>query len=445
MKLKLEPYQEEALQFWLDKKRCYWAIDMGLGKTVTALKGIAEIGKPTLVVAPLMTMQSTWPEEIAKWGMDLTYSILHGKNKKEELQKKSDIYLINFEGIGFLYEELLKMDECPFEVLVIDEGTFIKSSSTKRFKYFKALRQLFPEYRLILSGTPAPNSLIDLWSQYFLLTDGEALGKGKTKFLQDFFDQSIYNKFIYTIKAGADELIHEKIKPWTFRVASEDHKSEIKTKYVEHKINLSPPLMKKYKEFLNKDKEFCYEGITYDDINAATLSQKSRQFVQGFLYNEDEFGVRSVQSIHDEKVKQLDDLLEVLNEPVICAIQYKEDVAKLTKKFPYAKTLIGKTSAKEKARLIAQWNEGKIKMLICHPQAISHGVNLQYGGRHLIWYTLTWNLEHYLQLNMRLPRRGQKKVVYIHHLLISGTKDVDVYKALMRKDMTQQKLLEALK
>lgn len=441
--MKLHNYQERAIQFWLAHPRCYFAIDMGLGKTALTLAALSRLKKPALIIAPLRTLESTWVGEIKKWGLDLRPAVIHGKNKKAALHSKADVFITNFESIPFIYDELAELSAkgkpMPFEVLVIDEGSMVKSSSTKRFKYLKSLKAIFPKYRCILSGTPAPNTLLDLWSQYYLLTDGDALGKTYYGFRRKYYNNPPWQPYTFEIKEGAEQKIFDAIKPYTFRLDAEDYLNMPEITY--NYIDVPLPVNKKraYSDF---EKEFRLEihDIECTAVNAASLSMKLRQFLQGFLYTEE----KTIR-VHDAKIKALKSLVEETDTPILCAIQFKEEIAMIREAFPDTPLIAGGVKADEANKIIRDWNEGKIPLLLCHPASISHGVNLQSGGSIVLWYCCTWSLEQYQQFNARLYRQGQTKNVIVNHLVVAGTIDAKVAKVLKEKDFNQRKLLDYLR
>jgi len=451
----LEPheYQVRGKEFWLANPRAYYAVDMGLGKTLTTLMALKEIGKRTLIIAPVRTIHTTWPEEILKWNFDFDFEVIHGADKGAALKRKADLYISNFETVPFIYKHLVSLVKAkkpmPFEVCVIDEGSMIKSSDTLRFKYLKALRSVFPKYRLILSGTPAPNSLEDLWSQYYWLTDGAALGERITHFRNKYFT---YTKeaFKWTLKPGADQEIYKAVAPYTFRLDAKDHLKLPNLIKNEIKLELPKQLESQYKEL---ETSFYLElnGIEHEVFNKASLSMKLRQFLQGGLYypleEVDKNGdhLRGTTFVHDLKLKALQELVEVTPGPVLATIQFKFELEIIRKKYPDAPIIAGGTSAKVAAQYIKEWNKGNVPLLICHPASISHGVNLQSGGCTICWYGMTWSLEQYLQFNARLHRQGQKNAVTVHHLLVRGTVDEKVYRAIAQKNMNQRKLLDYLR
>ncbi len=445
--MKLHQYQEDAVSFWLEHPRTYFAIDMGLGKTAIVLHTLVKLKQSALIVAPLRAAYSTWPEEVKKWDLPLSYTIVHGAQKKEALYQKTDLYITNFHSIPFIYDTLAQMSRktpAPFSICVIDEGSMIKAHNTKRIKYLKAMRKLFPKYRAILSGTPAPNSLLDLWAQYDWLTDGEIFPRYST-FRFTYYDNKPYNPYVFTLKPHAATEIYKKVAPYTYRLDEKDYAQlpDISYNYITAK--LPEKLKAQYKEL---EKEFVLEiqDITCRALSTASLSMKLRQFLQGFLYYYPEDGSpRQALDLHTLKIDLLKSLVEETAQPILCAIQFKYEFEMLNKVFPGAPIIAGRTSSKDANKYIQQWNAREIPLMFCHPASISHGVNLQSGGNIIAWYCQTWSLEQYLQFNKRVHRQGQKNGVIIHHITIQDTIDDRVTRVLKEKDFTQQKLLDFLK
>lgn len=451
-------YQAAATLWGVTNPRGYFAIDMGMGKTLITLQ-LIEVLKAhneiqgTLIIAPLGTIYGTWPDEIKKWDIKLTHTILHSPDKEQNLKLKRDVYLINFEGIQWLYDELVKMARrknsvSPFNCLVIDEASMVKSSKTRRFKMLSGLRSLFPERRYMLSGTPAPNTFMDLWSQYYLLNDGASLGMTIGAFRNKYFDQDPFQMYTYNLKDDSEKLILNRIQKYTFRLDSKDYLKLPNLIYNELKIDLSTTNKALY---LKLEKEFFLEleKIEIEVFNSASLSMKLRQFLQGAMYYikpEDmhlEKPPRQVQHIHTEKLKALADIVETANgKPILVAVNFKFEKDMIEKYFPDA-VFINRKNRDENIKL---WNKGKIQMMCSHPAAIGHGTNLQTGGSIIVWYGLTWSLELYQQFNKRLHRQGQvAKSVVIHHILIRGTIDVRIFRAINQKGISQQGLLDYLR
>ncbi len=448
--MKLRPYQERAIAFNLEKRHAYNAIDMGLGKTAIELHKVKRLGLPALVVAPLKVAHNSWPDEIVDWDLqgELSCNVLHGKHKLDLFKQRAQIDVINYEGLPWLYKTLYDMHKAkkpmPYKVLVLDESTLTKDSTSKRFGYLCAMRDMF-EYVTCLSGTPTPNSLLDLWAQYYLLDKGKTLGKNYNAFRSKYFEQDPYRKYDWSPRFGAENAIYKQIAPVTFRLQSSDHINLPKRIYNSIKLELSYKERQMYKSF-KKDFVLSVGSAMVKSLNKASLSSKLRQFVQGAVYENLDDGGRHIHFMHDTKVNALKTLLETIpGQNVLCTIQFRFEIEILKKAFPDAPFITGATNSSEGNRLIAEWKKGTIPLLFVHPKSVSRGLNLQSGGSTIIWYAATFSLDDYLQFNKRLHRPGQKKTVVIHHLIIKDTIDEFIYGVLQEKDMTQSKLLDYLR
>ena len=448
--MELRPYQERAIDFWLKHKYVYFAIDMGLGKTAIALHTANQLGMRALVVAPLKVTYNTWPDEIKDWDLhgEISIDVLHGPNKNELFERGAQVHAINYEGLPWLYEKLFNMHkvgkEMPYKILVLDESTYIKDPKSNRFGYLSAMRDMF-EYVANLSGTPAPNSLLDLWAQYYILDKGEALGDNFNRFKNKYFKQHPYRRFEWGIRFGAEGAIHKAIAPRTFRLSSDDFIDLPERVFNRLNLGLRPRETKQYKSF-KKDFVLMLEGCDIESLNQASLSSKLRQFVQGCVYENIDEGVRRTHHIHDTKVIALKELLEdVSGRNVLCLVQFKFEVEMLLKSFPDVPYITGATSNAQGNKYIRQWNNGELPLLVAHPKSVGRGLNMQKGGSIIVWLALPWSLDDYLQTNKRLHRPGQKETVLIYHMIMKGTIDEAVYTALNNKEMTQGRLLEYLR
>lgn len=444
-------YQINAVNWGIQEPYFAYFLDPGLGKTsiilklFSHLKEIKEV-KSMLIVAPLRPCYITWPGEINKWDdfQDLTFRVLHGTNKNNMLMKgKVDIYIINPEGLEWYFLCAHKIFQ-P-DMLVIDESTKFKSSKAKRFKLLKSKLDLFKR-RYILTGTPAPNSLKDLFSQFYLLDKGAALTPFITRFLAKWFIPIPPFGFDYKPKEGAAEEIYSLIAPLSLRLDSEDYLElpELIKTYI--KVVLPPSVMKTYKQMEDQFLTITNGSLVVAD-NAAAASSKCRQLANGAFYTEDEEGERSgFNVLHDAKLEALEDLIEELNgKPLLVAYEFNHDLERLLNKFGKDTPYIGKgVNEKKTVEIVSAWNKGRIKLLLGQPQSMSHGLNMQGSGGHICWFTPTWNLENYIQFNRRLWRQGVRNNVHCYHLIAAGTIDELVVKATNKKDVSQNTLLQAL-
>lgn len=445
LKAILHPYQEYSKNFILDHPYCALLLDMGLGKTLSSLTAIDEllhtfeIIENVLVIAPLSVAEKTWTDEIEKWDhlQHLTFSKVLGnpKQREEALFKKADVYLINRENVEWLVNYYQR--NWPFKTVIIDELSSFKSSSAKRFK---ALRKVRPKMdRVIgLTGTPSPNSLMDLWAQMYLLDQGERLGKTITQYRNKYFVPAQKNgNIVYSwqLIPGAEEAIYNKISDICVSMKAKDYlRLPPRTENI-IELDLNPTSWKQYKEL---EREYVLELEETDVVasNAATLSNKLLQLSNGAVYDENGDG----REIHQEKLNALERVIEdAQGQSVLVFYQYQHDLERIQARFKQAKALNVSDGDIEK------WNEGKIPLLLAHPQSAGHGLNLQKGGHIIVWFGLTWSLEFYQQANARLDRQGQTQPVIIHHLVTKGTIDEQVIKALQAKEQGQSALMAAVK
>jgi SNF2 family DNA or RNA helicase len=440
------PYQEVALQWLVERPHCGLLLDPGLGKTSTTLAAVqllkdGEYIHHTLVTAPLRVAKTVWPVEAAKWedfkGMsvcDLTE--LSREARIMMLRKGYDIYVINPESLV----KVLELDPWLYlelDMLVIDESTKFKDSQTIRFKALKKLLHKFKR-RIILTGTPAPNGLADLFGQMYVCDGGVALGKYITHFRQRYMHQS-YDGFTWMMNQGADKDIYEAVEGKLLRLMAKDHLDmpELINNYIP--IKLPPPVYAKYKElehnFLVKLGE-----QTVAVFNTAALGVKLRQVCNGFLYDEEHLA----HPVHTEKLEALAELVEEMQgRPLLVCYEFIHDREAIMEAFPQAVDI---GQVKNTAYVVQQFNEGKIPLMIGHPRSMGHGLNLQEACKDICWFGITWDLELYQQAIARIWRQGQMApIVSVHHFVAENTKDEDVVAALAGKDRTQNRLNDAIK
>lgn len=448
----LHLYQKKAVRFGLQQKQAFFAIDLGLGKTAIALYIIKISKQPTVVFAPRSVIFNTWPAEISLWAPELTYEILHGPDKdfllERALKNKVDILLINYSGIKWFSQAIPRISmrvKFTKRTLILDESSKIKSPSTQRFKLLKRMGPLWSDYRFCLSATPMSNGYHELWTQYFILDRGKTLGTAFTRFRGLYFNYMGAPVFKTTIKPKADKEINKLIRPITFRLDVKDYSKVKEPIYNSIKLQLDSPQFKQYKEL---ETEFCLEFSAGEVTawNAASLSNKLRQYVQGALYTdvESEFkGERPFMKVHNKKIMGLLQVIEAINgQSLLCPINFKFEYKMICEALGTKVPIIaGRTSVKEANMYIELWNAREIPLLLCHPASISHGLNLQRGGHNILWFSIPWSLDQYKQLNGRLIRQGQKEIVVVNHLVIKNTIDERIVSVLSEKDASQRSLL----
>ena len=433
----LHPYQTKAIEHIFNNSHSALLMDMGLGKTICTLTAISklmyeelEITK-VLIIAPKRVVESVWTQEAATWEhtRHLTFSKVTGSptERMRALHRKADIYLISRDNIVWL---CTKYNTSGFDMCIIDELSSFKNIQSKRFRALRSKRDGFS--RIVgLTGTPAPNSLMDLWGPVFLLDRGERLGKTISSYRWNYFHKHFFD---YTLRKGAREKIHSLIADICISMKAEDYLQLPESIDNIVRIEFPEKLQKDYDYFKNEAVlELVDKDITA--INSAVLANKLLQFSNGGIYDEQ----KVCHEVHSLKLDAASEIIaDSSSEPVLIAWTYRFDRDRLLERFPNAVEL--KTD-----KDIVRWNKGEIPVFLMHPASGGHGLNLQSGGCKIIWFGQTWSLELYQQLNARLHRQGQKKAVIIHHLIISGTMDTVVMKRLKSKDKGQKALMEATK
>jgi len=450
MEFKPHDYQQYVIKAITKKPRLAVFMDMGLGKTSCTLSAIdilmndeLKINK-VLVISPLKVARLTWEEEISKWDslkhLRLSRAVGSEKQRIKALDTAADIYIINRENTEWLlnfYKEVRK--RWPFQMLVIDESSSFKNRAARRFKAARVMAQITDRI-VLLTGTPAPNGLMDLWSQIYLLDHGARLGQTLTTYRDAFFlpdKRSRTVVFSYKLKKNAEKEIYRRISDIAISMKAEDYlKMPDKIESVT-KIDMPPQIKKIYDE-MERDFLITLDENTIVAASAGVVMNKLLQLANGACYTGVE---KEWASFHDLKLRALAEIMEA-NEgkPVMVFYQYQHDLERLKEYFKYLEPRELKEDQDKK-----DWDNGEIKMLLAHPASMGHGLNLQAGGNIIVWFGLTWNLEQYLQANARLYRQGQTKPVYINHLVMTHTADETVMLRLSAKKVTQDDLINAVK
>lgn len=443
-------YQIRAIEWCMNKPRCGLFLPMGAGKTVITLTAIAnlkqtgDVGK-VLIIAPVRVARTTWPAEIDKWDhtKSLTYSLIDGDVKKRTraLEQDSDIYIIGKEQVVWLCETLGK--SWPFDMVVVDELSTFKNNQAQRFKAMKKQVKKFKRF-IGLTGTPAPRGIPDLWSQMFLIDAGTRLGKSIGSFRKQYLMPERSNGYIvysWAVREGAQKEIENKISDVVMSLDSSECVELPDINYINVPIKLSKTVKKRYDTF---KKDLVLELATTDvsASNLGVLCGQLLQFTSGQIYTHN--SSLPVDTIHDEKLKALSDILTSANgEPVIVYYYYKHELDRIISLLESNNLTY---STLEKDSDLARWNNHELDVLLLHPASAGHGLNLQAGGSVMIWFTLpNFNLELYQQANARLYRQGQTEKVRVYHLLVDDSIDIDMMNALEKKEVTQSTLIEALR
>ena len=400
-----------------------------------------------LVIAPLRVARDTWPAEIRKWDhlKDLDVSVIVGdaKTRTAAINRPAMVYIINRENTKWLVEYYEKNGRrWDFDCVVIDELSSFKNHQSQRFKWLRKIRPYVKRW-VGLTGTPTSNGLMDLWAEIGILDGGERLGRFIGRYREAYFRPGAMNPhtgvvYQYTIRPGAEEQIYRKISDITISMKALDYLKMPEYVSVTHEVQMNPAERDIYDRMKN-DLIIPLEDGDIDAVNAASLSNKLLQMSNGAVYDENQ----SVRLIHQRKLEMLEDLIEAANgQPVLVAYWFRHDKARIQE---YLKSIGCETREIKESKDIQDWNAGKIPVALIHPASAGHGLNIQDGGHILIWFGLTWSLELYMQANARLWRQGQKNTVTIHHIITKGTVDEDVMAALEAKDVTQEKLIAAVK
>lgn len=395
-----------------------------------------------LVIAPKKVAEATWSKEASKWDhlkMLRVISVLGAKTKRiKALNTPADIYVINRENVPWLVEYY--RNAWPFDMVVVDEFSSFKNHQAKRFKSLTWVRSHIERF-VGLTGTPAPNGLLDIWAQIYLLDEGKRLGKRITHFRERYFEPDQRDRdhvFTYMPKPGAGEVIQKLIGDICISMKAEDYLELPDCITVNTEVVLDSKAKKAY-EKLERDMLLEVDESTIDAGTTAVLTNKLLQLCNGAVYDEN----RNIVQIHDCKIKAFLELLEGLNgQSALVFYSFQHDLIRIEKAVSGLGLRVRRLKGPQDED---DWNDGKVDILLAHPASCAYGLNLQQGGHHAIWFGLNWSLELYQQANKRLHRQGQKEKGIIHRLVVEGGADEDVISALSDKSSTQDRLMDALK
>lgn len=447
----LYPYQVKAVDHILTRNGSMLWLDIGLGKTITTLTAISTLIdrfqiKAVLVVAPVAVCETVWRQEAKRWSHTkwLKFSTVRGdaNQRKRALLTPAHVYLTNYELIervvGALDEMYLSRgSKIPFDMVVFDEISKMKMATTKRVKAFSKILPHF-RWRVGLTGTPATNGLLDLHGQFLMIDGGKRLGPNITSYRDRWFINDAYAKK-WNPRRGAGDEIRDRISDITITMKAEDYISLPDRIDQTIEIEFPKTLADKYREF---EREFFIElegGGEVEAFNSGALSMKCRQMANGACYLDD---TRTAWSeFHSLKLDAVQEIVDALGDSsTLVCYQFRHDLERLLKRFPKAVAINSKTAGAS----IEAWNSGEIKMMIGHPASMGHGLNLQYGGCHVVWFGLPWSLELYDQAIGRLHRNGQKSTVINHRIIVKDTIEEAIKSALVGKSRTQSELRGAV-
>ena len=413
-------------------------LDPGLGKTLTTLtvadtlRGFGEVYK-TLIVAPLRVVHNVWPQEIDRWGFNFKVSIVSSPVSKKRI-----------EALNAERWKDPKQYVPGFDLLVVDESSKFKNWSAKRTPALCRLAEKIPN-RLILTGSPAPNSMTDLFSQIRILDGGEALGKTKTYFNAHFCTKGGFRGREWIIDGDkAERGIEAAISPIVYRLSADDCLDLPPLLRNKVNVDLPPAVFKAYRQIERELFTLLDNGEKLTATNAAAKYILCQSIANGGAYKGDDFGNRDEIHVHDAKVDAVEEIIDELQgKAAIVVYQYNHDLHRLQKRFPKAPVIKGGLRQTDADRIFKDWDNKAIPVLLCQPQAMSHGLNMQKGGNDIIWLGLTDSLETYEQTNCRIFRQGVVGPVRVHHILANGTVDAVKYQRLKDKDQKQTALLKA--
>lgn len=451
-------YQKKAIKFLLEHGGGGLFLDPGLGKTsityaaYTILKS-EKIVKRMLVIAPLRPAQLVWPAEAAKWEQfsKLKVVVLHGKEKDKELLKQgvADVYVINPEGLEWLANQEAILAKKFFDILCVDESSKFKRTSTKRYKLLKEMLDFFRR-RWILTGSPAPRGLLDLFGQMYIIDQGRTLGYFITQYRSNYFAPSGYGGYQWVPTNGSDKEIYKRISPWVLRMSEKDY-LKLPPMTISNIIVELPPKARKLYDAMEQDLFIRLEEGTITAANAAVATMKCRQIANGGLYldleGEDDVKQRKEIVIHHAKLDAtIDTLNELGKQPTLIAYEFGHDLHRLLgveelEETPYFGGGVSHGRAKE---IEAMWNQGSLDNLLVQPQSAALGLNLQFGGRALIFHSLTYSWDDYDQLIRRIYRQGQKSRVFVYRIIAKNTVDEAILAVLDMRRRAQNALFDAL-
>lgn len=468
------PYQLAGIDRMVEQATLGLFWDPGLGKTSAILAAFERLRskglvRRMLVISPLRPAYGVWPRELRKWEefSHLKMGLLHGNlnHRVSILHGDFDIHVINPEGLRWLLmgdrvarfagatrrkeaDAAVRQIDWFWDMLVVDESTKFKHTNTFRFRTLRPFVSKFRR-RYILTGTPAPNGLMDLFGQMYLLDEGAALGNRVTAFRNRWFHPTGYGGYEWAINAGADVEIREAIRPLVMRLETKDYLTMPPLVNNTVRVDLPDDARRAYTSMENLLIAEVSRGMV-TAANASVAVNKCRQIANGGIYHDvwdvDFRGRRRATNYHEAKVDAVEEIVEELQgKPALVAYEYQHDLARLKERFPGAPWLGGGISTTQQADIEARWNAGKIPVLLAQPQSVAHGLNLQGTAAAVIFHSLPWDLEVYDQFVRRVWRQGQEERVVVHHIVANKTVDEAVMRALAFKDMTQRGLLDALK
>lgn len=461
-----QPYQERALSKMMEQGPVGLLADPGLGKTATCLaafdilRDVGQIQK-MLIICPLRVAYNVWPYEIAKWTQfaHLDYAILHGPHKGSISFEDHDVFILPVTSMKWFHEQGLWY-QFDNQILCVDESTLFKNYSSKRFKNMLKPNVSRFQRRWILTGTPTPNGLKQFWSQMYILDAGHTLGRFITHFRRKWMHEAGWGGYDWEFNHGAVDEILDKIKPYVIRLTKEDNLEMPPIQYVTRSVNLPPEVRRIYDEVEEEGLAELNENTSIVSLSAAASGIKMRQIAGGACYTEvtDEDGVptpprrgevRDWEELHDAKIRDLEGLLEELQgAPLLLFYEFdheRQRIEKLLCQLDLTFSCLTGLGMEETSAVIDKFNAGRYSVLMTHPAAAGHGLNLQQACRHVCWFTRTWDLELFTQGNDRVHRQGQEDQVMVYMITVRDSIEEKVAASVESKTEFQKYVDESLK
>ena len=446
----LHRYQCRAIRHTLDHPHAMLWLDVGLGKTIISLSSILDrldglVAFGTLVIAPKRVCRMVWRQEAQAWAHThgLTFSLVHGNRRERHyaLRKKADIYLVNYDNLPWLVDEIIAVwlsrgEYPPFQTLIMDEVRKMQDSTGVRSTALQRIIPYFP-YRFGLTGTPVPAGYKDLFGQYLVVDGGARLGTSYTAYIERFFVKSGYKD---VLRVGAEDEIKALIGDITLCMTQEEYLPMLHKPIINDVVVDLPPKARAQYDQLEKEMFFeLDQGGDIEVFNRAALINKCLQAANGQPYVVPNSGQWA--AIHNEKLDALSDIVEESGgQPILVGYEFQSDRDRIMERFPDAVFLGGSMTEAQETQLQEDWDAGRIQMLVGHPASMGHGLNLQYGGHIGVWFGITWSLELYLQFIGRLARQGQTRVPIFHRILARNTCDELQRMNLEERDLEQRDL-----
>lgn len=456
-------YQKNAVNFLVNNNEAALFLDPGLGKTAITLGAISKLKSHNkinrvLVVAPLLVCYNVWPNEVKKWAQfgDISIEICHGKNRQNALESNSDIMVVNYEMLLWLFSlrggglnSVNKIKKAGFNVIVFDELSKMKNPNSRRFKIIKNLLHAF-NIRWGLTGSPAANGLLDLFGECFMLDMGKSLGKYITHFRNEYFVSIDEKGVVWKPLANSTDRIFGKIKHLALRMKAEDYLDMPDIVYNNIYVELDKKTRAIY-DTMEKELIIAINDKIVTAANMAVSGGKCRQICSGAIYvrdnNNDMHNNDAFEIIHDFKINALLDLIDELQgQQLLVGYEFAHEKERLSVTLKHNNIAFMQSRSSESSTIVEKWNKGDIDILIGQPQSMGHGLNLQGSNcSHVCWFTPTWNFELYDQFNRRVYRQGNNtNRIIVHTIIVKDTIDEVVQWALRSKSNQQNTLFNAL-